>query len=782
MNCYHCGDKVIGKPVNYDTKNFCCHGCKSVYQILSENGLDNFYEFNQGSGIKPSEEAKNLFKPLDVPEIFNDFIEFQNDSIYIVTFFLPSIHCSSCIYLLENLQKLNPKIIKSESNFTARTLQLTVKKDELLSDIALLLDRIGYKPELRQRSKTLSTSSYDKKLLLQLGIAGFAFGSVMLWTFPEYLGLDSAFESFRNFSAYLSLLVSLPVFFYSASGYVKSAFVAIRTKQLNLDIPIAIGIIVLFLKSSITVIMQEGSGYMDSFTGFVFFLLIGKWFQSKTYRNMAFDNDPKSYFPLGVHKISSDETEEIILIDRLKEGDIIRIYNEEIIPCDATLIADKVVINTSFITGESDLINVKKGERIYAGSKLIGPSTIVEVARTTDRSKFAGIWNSSSKEKPQSFALNRENKLTKIFLIIVFFVAVAGAISWAFIDPSEIVNIVTAILVVACPCALALSFPFVYGNALRKFGNNDLYFKNSHEIEKLNTITHIVFDKTGTLTKDKTAGVQFSNELTQEQIELAYVLTKQSTHPYSKSIANYLSKLVGVGTKLDSLHETPGKGIEGTYDKNKSIKIGSADYVGVTQEDAESSSYLSVNGQLIGKFTFKSELRNNILSTLDDLSKNYTISLLSGDKAQDAQLFSPLIGAFDMHFNQNPTQKKEFIEKLEHEGHRVAYIGDGLNDSEALSSATLGISVADDVFRFTPSCDAIVNARSINKMADYFKFGKYTSFALKVCMAFSLIYNTVGMAFALMGLVTPLFAAILMPLSSITIVLISTSLIRLKRI
>ena len=780
MKCYHCGDKVIGKPIVHDEKNFCCNGCKSVYQILSENELGNFYQFNEGSGIKPSDEANNQFLPLDVPEIFSDFIEFQNEDIYIVTFFLPAIHCSSCIYLLENLQKLNPNIIKSESNFTARTLQLTIKKSVKLSDIALLLDSIGYRPELRPPSKNQHTG-YDKKLLLQLGIAGFAFGSVMLWTFPEYLGLDDSFADFRNFSAYLSLIVAIPVFFYSASGYLKSAYTAIRSKQLNLDIPIALGIIVLFVKSASTVLLQEGSGYMDSFTGFVFFLLIGKWFQSKTYRNMAFDNDPKAYFPLGVHRISAEGQEEIVLIDKLTEGDEIRIYNQEIIPCDVELLGEKATVNNSFITGESDLVKVLKGERIYAGSKLIGSSNTARVVRTTDRSKFAGIWNNSNKEKPQSLALNRENKLTKYFLIIVFIVSSAGAIAWSFIDPTQIIEIVTAVLVVACPCALALSFPFVYGNALRKFGNNHLYFKNTFEIEKLNAIDHLVFDKTGTLTKDRTNGVQFSKELTQEQIDAAYALTKQSTHPYSKSISNYLKTFVKNGVSIFEFHETPGKGIEAKLEDNTLIQLGSTEFLGMSDRSS-TGSFFSMNKNVIGEFTFQSQLRDDILPALEELGKQYKLTLLSGDSDQDRKLFDSLDGKIDLHFNQNPTEKKEFIHQLEQQGEHVAYIGDGLNDTEALSAATLGISVADDVFRFTPSCDAIVKGDSINRLSNYLKFGKYTTNALKACMMFSLVYNTVGMTFALLGYVTPLFAAILMPLSSISIVLMSTLLIRLKKI
>lgn len=782
MKCYHCGDKVIGSPVSFDKKEFCCNGCKQVYSILSENGLTNFYAMNEGGGVKPSEDQTKKFAALDVPELKDEFISFQNDKLYIVTFFLPAIHCSSCIYLLENLKKLNPNILKSEANFTARTLQLTLQKETLLSSIAYLLDSIGYRPELRPKSNEQEKTKHDKKLLLQLGIAGFAFGSVMLWTFPEYLGLDETFEPFRNFTSYLTLLVSIPVLFYAASGYLKSAYTAIKSKQLNLDIPIAIGILVLFIKSSFSILMQQGPGYMDSFTGFVFFLLIGKWFQAKTYRNMAFDNDPKAYFPLGIHKLDADNKEEIILIDKLNEGDRIRIYNEEIIPCDIQLTSEEAVINTSFITGESELVRVKKGDRIYAGSKLIGTVIEATIERTTDRSKFAGIWNNTSTKKTENTLINSENKLSKYFLSIVFVVATAGGISWYFIDASQVVEIVTAILVVACPCALALSFPFVYGNALRKYGKLGLYFKNSQEIRKLTTITTVVFDKTGTLTKDRTSGVSFNGELSQQEIDLAYALTRQSTHPYSKSISKWLATQVKEGCKLIAFEEFSGKGLVGKDEHGNTIKLGSKKLITSNEEQRESGSYLEINGKLIGKFTFKSQLRDEVIPTLNNLSKHYHIVLLSGDNEQDASLFTPLDKTFEMHFNQSPTEKKAFIEALEKKGEKVAFIGDGLNDTEALQSATLGISVADDVFRFTPSCDAIIAGDKIHNLAKFFTFGTYTSTVLKVCMIFSLLYNTIGMTFALLGYVTPLFAAILMPLSSISIVLISTGLIQIKKL
>jgi Cu+-exporting ATPase len=699
--------------------------------------------------------------------------------MYIATFFLPAIHCSSCIYLLENLQKINPLIIKSEANFTARTVEISVKKEFKLSEVASLLESIGYKPELRKNTKE-QKSAYDKKLLYKLGVAGFAFGSVMLWTFPEYLGMDETFEDFRNFSAYLSLLVAVPVLFYSAWDYLKSAYTAIRTKQLNLDIPIAIGILVLFFQSATSVLMQEGSGYIDSFTGFVLFLLIGKWFQSKTYRNKAFDNDPKAFFPLGVHRLNENNETEVVVIDVLKKEDEILIHNEEIIPCDAELLDDEATIDTSFITGESDLIKLQKGDKVYAGSKLIGSARKLKVINSTDRSKFAAVWNNKSiRSEKKSVALEREHGLTRFFLIAVFLVAIVAGVIWYFRDPYRIPEIITAVLVVACPCALALSFPFVYGNAMRKLGNKGFYFKSTFEIEKLKVIDYVIFDKTGTLTKDKTESVFFDGELTQDTIDLVYAGTKESTHPYSRSINAFLTSKVQNGVDVKSFEEIPGKGWIMQTETGVEVKLGSSNFLSIDKPNI-TGSVLIIDGKFEGEFKFKSELRQGVDYALHQIALPKTI--LTGDNENDKNLFSEIKAAVSIHFNQSPLDKRNYIEEKSTQGKKVLFIGDGLNDSEALKASDLGVSVADDVFRFTPSCDAIIEGDKIQYLPAFLDFGKYTSTALTICMVFSLLYNIIGMTFAILGYVTPLFAAILMPLSSITIVFLSTALIRFRRV
>ncbi|MDX1653003.1 MAG: heavy metal translocating P-type ATPase metal-binding domain-containing protein, partial [Brumimicrobium sp.] len=778
-DCYHCGARVIGRPVLAHERSFCCTGCLSVFELLRAGGLEKFYEFNAKSGLKPEKNTTGKYTPLDVEEIFNDFISFQNDQLYIVTFFLPAIHCSSCVYLLENLQKLNRNILKSEANFTARTLKLTISKGTKLSEIAELLEAIGYKPELRKNPG--KNNSYDKRLLLKLGVAGFAFGSVMLWTFPEYLGLDETFEPFRNFTSYLSLAAALPVFFYSASEYLKSAWIAIRTKQLNLDIPIALGIIVLFAKSSASVLQHNGPGYMDSFTGFVFFLLIGKWFQSKTYRNMSFENDPKAYFPLGVHRVDLKEgTEDIVLIDKLEKGDHLRMRNEDIIPCDSILISDKATIDTSFITGEAELISVFKGERIYAGSKLIGKEILLEVEAETSSSKFAEIWN-KQETRNKSFIQNRENELSRYFLIIVAGVSLSAAVYWYFRNPSLILEIVTAIWVVACPCALALSFPFVYGNALRKYGRNGLYFKNTAEVKKMEAIEHLVFDKTGTLTTDRSEGVYYSGEtLSSFEKGMIYEMTKQSAHPYSKSICHFIAPDITRTTELEEYHETPGQGLYGKAVSGTVVKLGNASFTNYEGSEDTGKTFIQVNGISKGYFYFQSKLREEIISTLKDLHQRYPITILSGDGERDRALFRDLPESIELIFHQNPTEKKKKIKEIQRY-QRVAFIADGLNDSEALKSAYLGISVAENEYRFTPSSDAIIKSDRIIHLKDYFKFASYTRTTLRTCLNFSLIYNTVGISFAFMGYVTPLFAAVLMPLSSVTVVFISTAMIHLYK-
>lgn len=780
--CYHCGDDVIGKGIHYDDKVFCCNGCKSVYQLLSSNELGGFYDLEANAGVKPEGGNEHRFAFLQVDEIAQKFIDFEDEKSIHVTLYLPKIHCSSCIYLLENLHRIEPAVKSCQVNFAKRTAAIVYDKNKLtLAALALMLDKIGYGPNFSSQEEIKKKKNYT--YLYKLGVAGFAFGSIMLWTFPEYLGIEDDNPEFRNFTSYLSLIVSIPVLLYSANEYLIAAYKSLRFGSINLDVPISIGILALYTKSAYNIIMGLGPGYMDSFAGFIFFLLIGKWFQSKTYDSLSFERDYKSYFPVAVTKKIDDE-EVIVEIDQLKVGDRILIRNEEVIPCDAELISYAAKIDYSFVTGESELISKSRNEFIYAGGKLVGKMAEFEVRKESSRSHLTQLWNDAGRnqETPEE-----SDKLSIYFLIGVLLIAAITAVYYMFTDSAQVTEIVVSVLIVACPCALALSKPFTYGNIMRVLGRKGLYLKNTSIIEKINEVSDIVFDKTGTLTSSANDNVSYhGKELNPELKGQILVLANSSTHPLSRQITLYLNQDITTskGEDISDFKEVTGKGIEGSFN-GRSIRLGSADFVGFPDKrlDKESSSHVVIDGVYWGKFIFESALREGIHDALKQLEKSNTIHVISGDRDKDRALVSDMISAPEnIQFEQSPQDKKQYIKDLQTKNRTVLMIGDGLNDAGALDIADVGIAVSEDVFRFTPSSDAILKADNIQDMDRFLNYSAFSKKVLLICYIFSILYNVVGLAFAVTGNLTPLIAAILMPLSSISIVAISTFTVLFKRL
>ncbi len=777
--CFHCGDEVIGKPIVYAEHAFCCAGCKGVFQLLSENNLGNFYQLEQSAGIKPKNSSTDKYNFLDVESIRSKFIEFEENGLARINLHLPSIHCSSCIYLLENVSKIEPLIISCQVNFTKREASIVFTSNELpLSTLALLLDRIGYIPNFGNREKT--EKSQSQSAMYKLGIAGFAFGSIMLWSFPEYLGIQSDNPEFRNFTSYLSLFISIPVLVYSARDYFISAWKALRYRSLNLDVPITIGIIALYAKSVHSILTGDGPGYMDSFAGFIFFLLIGKWFQNKTYKMMSFERDYTSYFPLAITRLMHGK-EEIVEIDQLKLDDEIILRNDEVLPCDSELLSEEARIDYSFVTGESQLVKKIKGDFIYAGGRLEGSKVSLKVKNESNRSQLTRLWNELKTDKREPIKNNYQNRLSEYFLFLLFFIAGASAIVWFFIDPSQITNIVVAILIVACPCALALSAPFTFGNIMRMLGRKGLYLKNTEVIEQMNQVTDIVFDKTGTLTHSNSNTIEkIGDDLSQEEHDALYALCSSSTHPLSRSIAHYLQSEVTKDIPLTDFKESKGKGIKAKTERF-ALGLGSASFCEIEQvNNLETVSYAFVGDKKL-RFVFSTHLRPGIEKMLQSLPK-YELHLVSGDNAKDADLFRQLFpNNSQLHFNLSPKDKLNYIENLKQQNRQVLMIGDGLNDSGALAKADVGIAISEEVFRFTPSSDAIVEGRKLYDLAQLLRTSNYSKRVITICMIFSLTYNVIGLSFAVTGNLSPLVAAILMPLSSITVVILSTSLVQLLR-
>lgn len=784
--CYHCGLECRDNSIIEDEKSFCCNGCKTVYEILEKNNLCKYYQIDDTPGVSPKNLIHKYFDYLDDPEIANKLAEFKDDKLFIITFYIPQMHCSSCIWLLENLYKINHAIIHSEVNFLKKSVTIKFNPQKIsLKDTVQLLTSIGYEPQINLEDiegKNLKTT--NKQLIYKIGITGFCFGNIMLLSFPEYLNINVSDSFFIKFFGWLNLILSLPVFFYSSSDYFISAFKGLRKKILNIDVPISLGILVLFLRSALEVITQTGAGYFDSMTGLVFFLLLGKLFQNKTYETLNFDRNYKSYFPLSVI-LKKDESEVSTPISKLNMGDRIIIRNNEIIPADSVLFNGEGNIDYSFVTGESKLSPKVLGEMVYAGGKQIGSAIELEVIKDVSQSYLTQLWNNEAfRNQTKSKFSTISNTVSKYFTIIIMFIAIAGFLIWFPSSFHTAMNVFTAVLIVACPCALALSIPFTLGNTIRIFGKNKFYLKNVHVIEELAKINQIVFDKTGTITQTSESKIKYSGrELTELDFILIKSLVKNSTHPLSKKIFDSLECQANLN--VNSFKELQGKGIEGEM-LGKKIKLGSKAFV-TAQDlppdnaherrifDFDTNVFVSIDDEVFGNFSISNVYRQGIENTIGELSKHYELSVLSGDDEGEKENLEKIFSEKSrIRFRQAPSEKLDFIKLIQSFNKNVLMVGDGLNDAGALAQSNVGVTVTEDISHFSPACDAILDALELNKFPVFLKFSKQSIKIIILSFIISFIYNAVGLSFAIQGLLTPIVAAILMPISSISVVIFAT--------
>jgi Cu+-exporting ATPase len=796
-SCFHCGlDIVKDEEILFDEKSFCCNGCRTVYEIFSLNDMTCYYDFEKSPGATPLDIA-GKYDFLDNESIVTKLLEFQEDATAIVSLNIPHIHCSSCIWILENLQKLQKGISTSQVNFPEKKVRITYNPELVsLKTIVHLLSSIGYEPYISLENYETGKNNVDRSLTYKLGLAFFCFGNIMLLSFPEYFEVKEFWlDTYKPFFRWLIFVLSLPSFLYSASGYYVSAYKSIKSGMLNIDIPIALGIIIFFIRSTFDIVMDYGSGFFDSLTGLIFFMLLGKMFQIKTYSFLSFERDFKSYFPIAITRINTDFSEESVPIYDIQKGNRLLIRNQELIPVDGILISEKAEIDYSFVTGEAIPITKKSGDKVFAGGKQIGKVIEMEVLHSVSQSYLTQLWSNdvfqkNVDQKYKSITDTISHYFTPILLIIAF----AGFGYWIFIDANIAFNVFTAVLIVACPCALALTAPFTMGNVLRILGNKKFYLKNALVIEQLAKVDTIVFDKTGTITTNKKSNISYSapnpsevggQSLSNDNITLIKNVLRASNHPLSRMLYDFLPECKRV--KINNFEEITGKGIQANVDGNL-IEIGSYEFISLNShplvwsgEDAPSPSgradegktsvHIKINEIYLGKYIFNNQYRDGLAELFKELSHTYQIKVLSGDnEGERASLEAILPKETELIFNQKPEQKLEFIKKLQENSQNVMMVGDGLNDAGALAQSNIGISISENVNVFSPACDAILDASEFQKLTYFLKLSKKSITTIKMSFALSIVYNIVGLSFAITGNLLPLVAAIIMPLSTVTIV------------
>ncbi len=782
--CFHCGEACADGAFSLDGKSFCCFGCQTVFTLLHESGLEQFYKLNSQPGVRiRSAGVAARWTFLDDAVVQEKLFDYADKTQARVTLHLPAIHCVACVWLLENLFKLHPGIGQSLVNFSRREAAITFTPAKIkFSELAALLATLGYEPELTlgalERTKV---SPLVKKTWLQIGVAGFAFGNIMLMSLPFYFGLDSfSGPWFKSVAGWLGLAFALPVVTFSAADFWRGAWFSVRQRALTMEVPIVIGLAAIYVASVFEVLSHRGPGYCDSLCGLIFFLLCGRLFQRRTYDRLTFDRDYKGFFPLSVLRKNFDG-EASVAISQLQTGDHLILRNGELLPADAKLLSGDACIDYSFVTGESEPVACAAGSHLFAGGRQVGGVIEVETVKPVAQSYLASLWNNETFRKSRDNDLDSlTNRYSKRFTKLVIGVALAAAVFWIFRDPAKALKAFTSVLIVACPCALALAAPLTHGTAQRILARLKIFLKNALVVERMAEVDTIVLDKTGTLTSADARGVEFvgPNPLTAAESEMIASLTRHSTHPNSVRISKALPS---AALAVASFKETPGSGVAGEV-AGHTIHLGSRAWLEKCQvsagADARSTEFKSggavfvaIDGTFRGAFTLENSLRPEVAELIAQLGGRFELALLSGDNEREAARFQNIFGERALlKFNQSPADKLNFIRELQARGRRVMMVGDGLNDAGALKQAEVGVAVVEQIGVFSPASDVILDAAELPQLARVLQFSRRAAVVVRAGFLISAGYNLVGVSIAAAGLLSPVVCAILMPLSSATVV------------
>lgn len=781
--CFHCGLVCPSVCPRDSDRSFCCAGCQAVFSLLQSQGLGDFYSLSRQAGVRPeAQTAPGRFAFLDNPKVQEACAEFTNGRRLRITWRIPSMHCLACVWLLENLFRIEPGFGPTRVQFACRLLSLDLNLQELpLSRAAERLAELGYPPELRlsdagDAAGRTAARSLDHNEWLRLGLAGFAFGNTMLFSLATYLGLDAlSAPGLRPFVGWVSLGLALPVIFYSAANYWKASWLSLRQRRLNIEVPIAAGILALFGQSTWEVVHGRGPGYFDSLCALIFFLLIGRWFSRMAWDRLSFDRDYRAFFPLSTTR-RTPTGDQSVAVAQLEIGDSILVRAGELIPADARLLSPSAEIDYSFVTGESEPVGQKQGELVYAGGRQTAGIIEARIVKPVSQSYLTSLWDQSAYRKNSGERLDTIlNRYSPRFTGCIVVLAISAWLFWFPRDPSRALQAFVSILIVACPCALVLAPPFALGTAQRLLAGLGIFLRNPQVLEDLARINTVILDKTGTLTVANGGAVELVGAPLDEveKQELAAMLSP-SPHPVAVRLRTWFNCASG-DTDLTDFKEVTGGGVQGRVG-GRLYQVGSQAWfeslaIKIPTFPVPAAAHIAVDGSYRASVRWGGETRDGVERIVRELRTFGLVRLLSGDRDREGSRWRDVFGSeADLQFHQSPVDKRCCVQQLEKAGSRVMMVGDGLNDSGALRESSVGVAVVESVGVFSPASDIILDARSLIYLPALLRYSRSTERVVRICLGISTVYNLVGLSIAARGELQPVVCAILMPLSSVTVV------------
>jgi heavy metal-(Cd/Co/Hg/Pb/Zn)-translocating P-type ATPase len=769
--CIHCDEVALKALFNEDDSEkkqpFCCYGCLTVFNVLHSKGLESYYEIKKNSTVfkrrSPVEPKEVQFQYLDDPQFLEEYSYLNNVGEKVMEFYLEGIHCLACLWLIEKLPEFIQGIKFSKLSLERSVVTIVLNADGLFSDAARELNTLGYRPhplKCNQDSTALKIKE-ERTFLTRIGIAGAAAGNIMIYAVSLYGGASADYAELFNL---LTVLFAIPVLTYSAFPIYKNAWLALKNKTVSIDIPISIALIVGGVMGGFNLLSGIPENYFDSLTTLVFLLLLSRYFLSKIQEKGLSAQDLHFFYQSESvlrevkdnHGVFSSIHPRFIMVD-----DILKIPAGEFIPADGIVIEGFSNINNSLLTGESLPVKTKVGEKVFSGTQNIDRTLVIKVEKIQNETRLGNILkNVENGWGHQSNLANLANSVSKYFTLTVFGLSLVLFLYLSLKgDMSHALEQAITLLIVTCPCALALAIPLTFTRSLSKAAKQGIIIKSDDVLEKLAKVKTVFLDKTGTITHGalEVSGIELFKEPRIPLESILFNLEQHSKHPVGRALFNFVKTSQARILSFADFTETVGLGVSGTIE-NKFYEI--------------KRNEIFEDGILIGKFTVADTVRGDSREALRNiLLHNLKVKLLSGDNLEAVSTIAKEVNLPLEHVMSqlSPEEKSSIIASTPHS----MMIGDGANDAMALSQADVGVAVLGAMDISLRAADVYLTTPGLAPVEKLISLAEETMKVVRRNLALSLVYNSLSVTAAFMGFISPLVAAVIMPLSSLT-VLIST--------
>lgn len=779
--CAHCGLSLPERgAIESDGKRFCCNGCSTVYAAIQSAGLGAFYDGRalEAREAVPARPSGRRFAELDDPDLARTF-EHHSDGSVSTWLTLEGVHCAACVWLVESLPRVAAGVREARLDFARATAKVRWSPGETsLSAVAVALDRLGYTPHAFGAGR--GEQRGDRALLVRLGVAGAIAGNVMLMALALYSGAgsDAAFAAFFRWG---SLVLALPSVVYCAGIFYRGAWAALRTRTPNMDLPIAIGISAGFVSGAVNTFRGSGEVFFDTITTLVFLLLVGRWLGQRHQRRAALAADlALALAPTTARVVEGAERREI-RADSVSAEALVEVLPGERIPVDGRVETGDSAVDARLLTGESSPLEVKPGDRVYAGTDNLARVIVIRVERAGEQTRVAKLVAEMERAQRERAPIVRAaDRIAGRFVVVVLALAALTLAVWWRVDPSLAVDHTIALLVVTCPCALGMATPLAVSVALGRAARRGILVRGGDVLETLARPARFVFDKTGTLTVGRPELVEWTGS--EELGRLVSAAERGCDHPLARAFRRAFEGSEGL--VAESVERLTGSGLRATVEGRR-LLVGTPELLtssGVELSDdvlsrtrAHASRGLTpvlvADDGRIAIAAFGDALRSDAARALGELANYATsMSVLSGDHPLVVDRVCSELPLASMRGGVSPEEKLSEIAAYVEKGERVVMVGDGMNDAAAMSAASVGIAVHGGAEASLLAAGVFSTEPGVWPVLDAVRGARLTLRAIHRGLAFSLAYNVVGVLLAMTGVLSPLVAAILMPLSSLTVV------------